>query len=98
MGDGAPGQEIDEIRFDPFESPYRPHREEEAVPAADTPTAERDPVGPLDFRAAVADYETRILESALAANRFNQRATAAHLSLSYDQLRNSLKKHGLIGR
>ena len=95
----APGQEIDEIRFDPFESPYRPRREDgtQATPP-DSREADPDPVGPLDFRATVADFEQRILETALAANRFNQRSTAAHLSLSYDQLRNALKKHGLIGR
>ena len=41
-------------------------------------------------------YERAILEQALRANRFNQRATAAALSLSYDQLRHALKRHKLM--
>ena len=47
------------------------------------------------FRAAVAEYERQILEEALRRNRFNQRATAAALNLSYDQLRHALKRHKL---
>ena len=50
-----------------------------------------------DFRAAVADYERQLLEDALRRNRFNQRATAAALGLSYDQLRHALKRHKLHG-
>jgi psp operon transcriptional activator len=48
-----------------------------------------------DFRGAVAAYERQLLEDALRRNRFNQRATAAALSLSYDQLRHALKRHKL---
>jgi psp operon transcriptional activator len=48
-----------------------------------------------DFRAAVAEYERQILQDALSRNRFNQRATAAALNLSYDQLRHALKRHKL---
>jgi psp operon transcriptional activator len=33
---------------------------------------------------------------ALAGNRFNQRQTAKALGLTYDQLRHSMKKHGLL--
>ena len=48
-----------------------------------------------DFRASIADYERQLLEDALRRNRFNQRATAAALNLSYDQLRHALKRHKL---
>jgi psp operon transcriptional activator len=48
-----------------------------------------------DFRGAVASYERELLEEALRRNRFNQRATAAALGLSYDQLRHALKRHKL---
>ena len=41
------------------------------------------------------DYERQLLEEALRRNRFNQRATAAALNLSYDQLRHALKRHKL---
>jgi psp operon transcriptional activator len=32
----------------------------------------------------------------MEATRFNQRAAANHLSLTYDQLRHALKKHDLL--
>ena len=53
------------------------------------------PASTSDFRAAVAAYEQQLLEDALRRNRFNQRATAAALGLSYDQLRHALKRHKL---
>ena len=53
------------------------------------------PVATNDFRGAVAAYERELLEDALRRNRFNQRATAAALGLSYDQLRHALKRHKL---
>ena len=53
------------------------------------------PASTNDFRGAVAAYERELLEEALRRNRFNQRATAAALGLSYDQLRHALKRHKL---
>jgi psp operon transcriptional activator len=49
-----------------------------------------------DFRRAVDAHEVAILNRALERFRFNQRATAKALGLSYDQLRHCLKKHGLL--
>lgn len=64
--------------------------------AHDTPAGFTSAVGPVDdFRGAVAAYERQLLEDALGRNRFNQRATAAALGLSYDQLRHALKRHKL---
>jgi psp operon transcriptional activator len=105
-----PERPIDQIVFNPFHSPWAPgpadtvqtHAaaaealvEEPAfadnggspAPAADLSTN--------DFRGAVAAYERRLLEDALQRNRFNQRATAGALGLSYDQLRHALKRHRL---
>jgi psp operon transcriptional activator len=50
----------------------------------------------MDYKARLARFEREMLQSALAENRFNQRATADALGLSYDQLRHALKRHGLI--
>jgi psp operon transcriptional activator len=36
-----------------------------------------------------------LLQAALERCRFNQKATAEQLNLSYDQLRHALKRHGL---
>jgi psp operon transcriptional activator len=100
-----PERPVDEIVFDPFHSPWAPRasrqaeRIEEPAPefdAAETGSTPTPPAGATsDFRAVVADYERSLLEDALRRNRFNQRATAAALGLSYDQLRHALKRHKL---
>jgi len=102
-----PERSVDEIQFDPFHSPWAPTSggrasapifaapaAGESSEAAPAPAA-APPPSTNDFRAAVADYERQLLEDALNRNRFNQRATAAALGLSYDQLRHALKRHRL---
>jgi psp operon transcriptional activator len=64
------------------------------VQSADTPCL---PTGPFDLRTEAAAYEKQLYAHALEANRFNQRAAADHVGLSYDQFRHGLKKHGLLG-
>lgn len=93
---------INAIQFDPFSSPWSLDRDDampvpvqDAEGEAPAPTAAAAPIMTDDFRAAVTAYERSLLESALKANRYNQRATAAALSLSYDQLRHALKRHKL---
>ena len=44
----------------------------------------------------MSDFERSVLQDALSRNRFNQRATATALGLSYDQLRHALKRHKLL--
>jgi len=104
-----PERAVDMINFDPFQSPWAPtgsvaphspsvpvtaNDAEEVRPAAAVSNA-TPAIGTSDFRAAVADYERQLLEEALRRNRFNQRATASALNLSYDQLRHALKRHKL---
>ena len=103
-----PERPIDEIIFDPFRSPWAPSSPRLAQPApvaedepgdaaplhlVETPGATPDAVS--DFRSAVSTYERSLLEDALRRNRYNQRATASALGLSYDQLRHALKRHKL---
>ncbi len=102
-----PERPIEEIMFDPFHSPWAPSAtaapmSRPAAAPADADAAGSQPSAPAmpstttnDFRAAVAEYERALLEDALGRNRFNQRATAAALGLSYDQLRHALKRHKL---
>jgi psp operon transcriptional activator len=52
---------------------------------------------PLDYRAVVDRFEQRLLLRALAAADGNRRVAAESLSLSYDQLRGLLRKHGIGG-
>ncbi len=90
---------VERIEFDPFASPYRPGAAVEPAPAgpltrADEPVAACE-AGPSDFKSCVARFERELLSSSLAEHRYNQRATADALGLSYDQLRHALKRHGL---
>lgn len=91
-----PGRPVAEIVFDPFASPYRPAAPSDPRPQ---PRDEMSPATPpadrLDFAAAVADFERRLLEQALQDTRFNQREAARRLGLEYHQLRHLLKKHRL---
>jgi psp operon transcriptional activator len=95
------GRAIAEVQFDPFDSPYRPTAAARPVDALPVPAGMpvKEPAKssePADFRAAVAAYERDLLEQALDRHRHHQRATAAYLGLSYDQLRHQLRKHGLL--
>jgi len=105
-----PETAIDSIQFDPFESPWRPTSASPApmpVEAGQAPAmAEAAPTAAMpsvgldcdDFRAAVLEHERALLEAALRRCRFNQRATAMALKLSYDQLRHALRRHDLLDR
>ena len=53
-----------------------------------------NPFGPPT---STAPDDRATLAHALAANRHNQRRTAAALGLTYDQLRHRLRRHGLLG-
>ena len=102
-----PERPVDSIQFDPFESPWRPGQGElrSAEPAAAAPAAlpaplapGHDPISCADFRLAVAEYEKAILAAALEKCRWNQRAAASALKLSYDQLRHALKRHEMMAQ
>jgi psp operon transcriptional activator len=103
----SPRRAITGVEFDPFASPFRQGQGAGPARAAPLPVVDRDPPsdaettrpgqdGAIDFREAVATFERRLLEAALARNRHNQRTTAAQLKLTYDQLRHQLRKHGLL--
>ena len=105
---------IEDIQFDPFESPWAPTAANEnqkappppaedslaaAVKAESEPRAAAayDPGKCADFRLAIAEYEKAILAAALERCRWNQRAAAAALSMTYDQLRHAMRRHQLQG-
>jgi psp operon transcriptional activator len=110
------GQEgpIQDIQFDPFDSPWRPAAGQgvlsgpspaaeprEPKPAELPPPPQQatpyDPESCADFRLAIAEYEKAILAAALEKCRWNQRAAAAALSLTNDQLRHAMRRHELQG-
>jgi len=101
-----PEREVDAIQFDPFHSPWAPADSASAAPEDDpepqparavieTAAAVPTVAATDDLRSAVNAYEKALLEEALGRNRFNQRATATALGLSYDQLRHAMKRHKL---
>jgi len=95
------GQPVDELILDPFESPWRPAAPEsiaavKPAPSA-VPPAEAAPSQGYDFTAHIAQTEKRLLTDALQRNAHHQKRTAEFLGMSYHQLRNQLRKHGLIG-
>ena len=93
---------VDAIQFDPFASPWRMTPVE--VMEGDAQAASHDVPMVVtqaneecdDLRTACHAYERRLLESALARCRYNQRATALALKLTYDQLRHALRRHDLL--
>ena len=92
-----PDRPVGNILFDPFRSPWIPAESSRAAEArqpelADVPASEEV----TDFRAAIDAHEVVVLNRALECHRFNQRATAKALGLTYDQLRHCLRKHRLI--
>jgi psp operon transcriptional activator len=102
-----PDQPIDEIVFDPFASPWRPQPAGPAKPAATVPAAAPQPSaapptvaapsGAYDFVDHVRRIEHDLLKRALEANAHHQKNTAKFLGMTYHQLRNCLRKHGIIG-
>ncbi|MBB4632017.1 phage shock protein operon transcriptional activator [Sphingosinicella soli] len=104
---GDPSTPVDALQFDPFDSPWRPRGSivapdaaPKAVEAAATvavAAAERR-AAVSDLRAAVAEYERDILVGTLETCRYNQRAAAVALSVTYDQLRHCMRRHGLLNR
>ncbi|MFM9978176.1 MAG: phage shock protein operon transcriptional activator [Sphingomonadaceae bacterium] len=84
------------IEFDPFASPWQPAAATREAPAPAVVThAARPEAGVTDLRAAVDQHERMIVEATLTRCRYNQREAAKALSLTYDQLRHCLRKHGL---
>jgi psp operon transcriptional activator len=89
---------IDRIVFNPFISPFpgsgeplagvRKEKVAEADAAVEPEAAE------LQLHEAVRRLEVSMIRRALAGSRYNQKATAARLGLSYDQLRGLLRKYG----
>ena len=99
-----PECQVDALQFDPFHSPWAPADSASAAPLEnpepsaprEAPAAEIPALTATDgLRSAVNAYERALLVEALSRNRFNQRATATALALSYDQLRHAMKRHKL---
>ena len=89
-----PDDEVDEIVFDPFDSPFRPR---ESV-RTDEPIAQAsiDHSLPLDLKQTVQAFEIELINQAMDQGKHNQRKAAELLKLTYHQLRGYLKKYELL--
>lgn len=99
-----PEKPVNALTFDPFASPWQPSGAggmTSSAAVAEDGTLPRVAVAEpavehcTDLRSTVDAYEKRLVESTFARCRFNQRATATALGLTYDQLRHALKKHDI---
>jgi psp operon transcriptional activator len=95
---------IGDIRIDPFHSPWRPQTTPQATQAPraaklidDTLMTAAPPKPRIDrsFVEQTFDFETAILNGALAAERGHQGRAAERLGLTYHQFRGLLRKHRL---
>ena len=88
-----PDEEVDDIVFDPFDSPYRP-----ADSPSDQPHANprQNNELPLDLKQTVQTIEIDLINQAMEQGKHNQRKAAELLSLTYHQLRGYLKKYELL--
>ena len=102
---GDPATPVDALQFDPFDSPWRPRQsivmaaaepKAPAVEPAVAVAAAEQRAAVSDLRAAMAEYERDILVRTLETCRYNQRAAAEALAVTYDQLRHCLRRHGLL--
>lgn len=91
-----PERPVAELVFDPFASPWNAEGGEvvAAGPAAAVSAPCIEEI--TDLRAALHAHEAAILSRTLELHRYNQRAAAKALALSYDQLRHCLKRHRLM--
>jgi len=91
-----PGQPLDTIVIDPFQSPFT--EQKASLAASPKPQEIEEPDQAVDFAMRIDAIEKGLLQDALRENQHNQRRTAAALGLSYDQLRGLVRKHQLTGR
>ncbi len=85
---------IDEIIFDPFQSPYSSFIEEESRLEATADEEHEAEKGVVSLKAAVRNLEIELIQKALDSAHYNQKRAAENMGLTYDQLRGLIRKYG----
>lgn len=89
-------QQISQIAFDPFDSPFRLRVSGGQKPdTGSVVNVQRRHVLPVDLTARMREIERELVAAALERAKFNQRVAASLLGLSYHQLRGKIRKHSL---
>lgn len=95
----ARGQQIHQITFDPFVSPYGSvhKREDDALTLEEEgpsiSTSGSTPVPDLSLPEARDALEISMVKNALEKSRHNQKRAAKQLGITYDQLRGLIRRH-----
>ena len=103
---GAQEAPVGIVVIDPFsefigtqseQAPQRksPHHSDTPTTYAEQLHEQTSPSLPIDLRRWLHNAENDWLTRALTANNFSQKLAAQALALSYDQIRNLVKKHGI---
>ncbi|WP_445679619.1 phage shock protein operon transcriptional activator [Radicibacter daui] len=87
---GPQDEPLEMLRFDPFDSPWRPGTALQAVPRPDETSLRLPEQG---FAGAVADFERGLLDRAMEQSGGSQQRAAEALKLGYHQLRRLLGKY-----
>lgn len=92
-----PGDPISEVVFDPFRPPWEDALSTRPEPSSGQiverkPPAEDFRVSDIGYKAALEDFQRRMLTDALRKARFNQKKAARLLGLTYDQFRGLYRK------
>ena len=92
-------QQISQIAFDPFDSPFRLRDSgSRTVAKGDRDVVRRRHILPVDLTRRMQELERELVAAALERARFNQRVAANLLGLSYHQFRGKVRKHELDTR
>ena len=100
----GPDEPIQEIVFDPFDSPFRPAPSNLDRPSnsdrerarAERPSATPDITLPVDLKEQTQRFEIELINNAMSQARHNQKSAAELLGVTYHQLRGYLKKYELL--
>ena len=87
---------IENIDFDPFDSPYPLEDKKENLSSAhgqEASSEKADLLSGQPFTEAVQEFEQGLIKEALVRVRYNQKKAAALLSLSYDQFRGLYRQY-----
>jgi len=92
----SPDNRIGQIRFNPFEKPFR--QEEEAPLSGESghrtaPAPDVFLLGDQTLPDAIRDLEINVLRQALEATRYHQGEAAERVGLTYHQFRGLYRKH-----
>ena len=99
-----PDELIQEIVFDPFDSPFRPAPSNLDRPSnsdrertrAESPSATPDITLPVDLKEQTQRFEIELINKAMSQARHHQKSAAELLGVTYHQLRGYLKKYELL--